>query len=479
MDIKPSHADLSAPFYDDEISISELLMKLWAKRGLIVALPLILLGLTVAGLLLSKATASDSVSYYVALVGIEKNSYPNSSQFSPQDLLNPEVTSQLAKTFEIAEPGELARHIRVDYGTPLSQGIDAEFRAALAANSKARPDEIAAITAQYKDRVDNAAQRGLRISVDYVSLGIDKQTAIEIAYELPKTWNEVYANQFNIFLNTGISGMSAVTESADIATAVGAMETNLHLKTIKHGVNFLREDSRFRVLRTTAGWSPADLRNRIVDFESIYFEPIYASSFAAADSLALVYRRDLSLRLKEVEVELDELQKRIGTITELQNSNSGTRSQNSNNSGSQVQLESDALGQLVSLSRQASLSEYLQESFELRLELVREKAELLTRLEKMGDYSATSKQTGTLLSAVFLEDARSRYLTIKADYHELLETAKRIAAAETPRLYRVVTNADSQQQLLEKRDLLFLALSVVLGGMFAVITALVWPSRQT
>jgi hypothetical protein len=30
------------PYYDDEISISDLVMKLWAKRGLIVMLPLLL-----------------------------------------------------------------------------------------------------------------------------------------------------------------------------------------------------------------------------------------------------------------------------------------------------------------------------------------------------------------------------------------------------------------------------------------------------
>ena len=30
------------PYYDDEISVSKLLMKLWAKRGFIVLLPLVL-----------------------------------------------------------------------------------------------------------------------------------------------------------------------------------------------------------------------------------------------------------------------------------------------------------------------------------------------------------------------------------------------------------------------------------------------------
>ena len=57
--------------YDDEISISELLMKLWAKRGLIIMLPLVLAGLTIALLLATKATAPDTLVYYVELVGIE------------------------------------------------------------------------------------------------------------------------------------------------------------------------------------------------------------------------------------------------------------------------------------------------------------------------------------------------------------------------------------------------------------------------
>ena len=44
--------------YTDEISIGELIEKLWRKRGLIVFLPLVLAGLTVAGLLLTKATSA-------------------------------------------------------------------------------------------------------------------------------------------------------------------------------------------------------------------------------------------------------------------------------------------------------------------------------------------------------------------------------------------------------------------------------------
>ena len=63
------------PYDQDEISISELLMKLWAKRGLIVFLPLVLAGLTIVGLLVVKTGQQGVLSYYVELNGIAISNY--------------------------------------------------------------------------------------------------------------------------------------------------------------------------------------------------------------------------------------------------------------------------------------------------------------------------------------------------------------------------------------------------------------------
>ena len=79
----------------NEISIGELIEKLWRKRGLIVFLPLVLAGLTVAGLLLTKANSAEKLSYYIELTGLKDNAYPNGTAFLPQDLLNPQVTAEL------------------------------------------------------------------------------------------------------------------------------------------------------------------------------------------------------------------------------------------------------------------------------------------------------------------------------------------------------------------------------------------------
>ena len=461
---------------NDEISISELIGKLWAKRGLIVFLPLIFAGLTVAGLLLSKISTGDSVSYYLELTGIEKGAYPNGADFSPQDLLNPEVVSRLAEQFNIDQASELAKHVSVTYGTPLSIGVIKAYQAALSANSKAGPEDIEAINQRYRAQIQDAAQRGLYIAVDYVSLGIDQATGMQLARELPALWSEVFSKRFQIFLDTGIASLAIDNGDPDITTTVGVIEIDARLHAITEGTDILLNDGRFKSLRTADGVSPADLAARINDFRNIYFEPVYSSSFAADDSLALVYRRDMALQIEQLDIELNELTARIETIKQLQrNDRSSGDASDRGMSGSQMQIQGDALGQLVSLSQQASLSEYLQESFNTRLERVNTKSELQSQLKKM----VGSAQTGSeslALSDGFIMASQARYATIQTNYKALLSAAQTTAEQEIPALYRVTSAVTSNEKLLEKRDLLFIALALSLGGMLAVIIALLLPA---
>ncbi len=462
---------------EDEISISELIGKLWAKRGLIVFLPLIFAGLTIAGLLLSKISTGDSVSYYLELTGTEKGTYPNGADFSPQDLLNPEVVSRLAEQFNIEQTSDVAQHVSVTYGTPLSIGVIKAYQAALSANSKAGPEEIEQINQRYRERIEDAAQRGLSITVDYVALGIDQTTGMQLARKLPALWSEVFSKRFQIFLDTGIASLSINSGDADIRTTVGVIEIDSRLRAIKKGTDILLNDGRLKSLRTADGVSPADLEARIDDFRRIYFEPIYSSSFSSNDSLALVYRRDMELEIEQLDTELTELTARIETIKELQRNDRGTSDASGQNAGgSQMQIQGDALGQLVSLSQQASLSEYLQDSFNTRLERVNAKAELESQLKKMGGAAQTTSRPFAL-SEEFMAESKDRYDTIERDYRNLLGAAQTTAEREIPVLYRVTSVVASDEKLLEKRDLLFIALALALGGMLAIIIALLLPPK--
>ena len=463
--------------YGDEISIGELIEKLWRKRGLIVFLPLVLAGLTVAGLLLTKATSAEKLSYYIELTGLKDNAYPNGTAFSPQDLLNPQVTAELGQRFPVENAGDLGKSIQVQFGTPLSEGVLTEYRAALSANSKASPEEIALINQRYEERVNATARRGLRIEVDYVGLGLTKSQGTELAYALPQIWNQVFSSRFRIFLDAGIASLPTVETNVDITTTVGALEAELQLTSIKEGIGILKEDARFRALQAD-GVSPGDLERKITDFQRIYFDPIYSGTFSEESGLSAIYRRDLILELAELDASLEELNERIVAITELQRTNTGSSTgRNEFNSGSsQVQIEGDALNQLVTLSRTASLAEYLQASFDERIELIQRKATINTRLQKMGDSSGSG--SGKLLSDDFLAIASDRLSTIMSLYSSLLTEAQATARRETPTLY-AVTSQIQGQKLIDKRDGLYIILALALGGMLAIIIALLLPARST
>ena len=152
--------------YDDEISISDLLLRLWRRRGLIVVLPLVLAGLTIAGVLASKVSSEDRLTYYIELNGIKSDSYPNETRFSPQDLLNPSVLQQVAERYSVDDTAVLGEAIVIEYGSATAAGVLAEYQAALSANKKATPDQIALINQRYESRLRDATRRGLRISVD-------------------------------------------------------------------------------------------------------------------------------------------------------------------------------------------------------------------------------------------------------------------------------------------------------------------------
>jgi len=44
-------------------------------------------------------------------------------------------------------------------------------------------------------------------------------------------------------------------------------------------------------------------------------------------------------------------------------------------------------------------------------------------------------------------------------------------------MYQQLTGISSTQKLMEQRDLLFIALALALGGMLAIVMALLWPAR--
>ena len=315
--------------------------------------------------------------------------------------------------------------------------------------------------------------------MDYTALGLSKTEGALLLRSLPKTWNEVFASEFKIFLSSGILALSTSANEINLSTTVGAAEADSALSIMENGLTRLRDDARFRAI-AFQGKTPADAVEDLKVFRKLFFDPIFTSSFSEEGGLSSVYRRDLQLQLVELNSQLTELDSRIEVILEVQqrSSKEGLASSGNTPGGSQIQLESDALGQLVSLSKAASLAEYLQQTLNQRLENVSTQASINTRLSKMGSSESTvNLNGGDGLDANFYSAAFQRFSALQDDYVGLVQQAQASALAETPALYQVMTEVMGEK-LLERRDFLFIALALALGGMVAVISALLWPAKD-
>ena len=170
--------------------------------------------------------------------------------------------------------------------------------------------------------------------------------------------------------------------------------------------------------------------------------------------------------------EIAELDRRLETIVSVGGSRkiaNGGRAQDS-----APGLDGGAFSQVISLAEQASLSKYIETTLEKRYELIEQKASLQARIERMRPDNSSKVD----VSGGFVDQATERYQTIVAGYDDMLTKAKEIASATTPSFYSVITQPDTEGSLVHKRDLLFLALAIALGGMLAVIAALVWPQHH-
>ena len=478
--------------YDDEISISELLLKLWAKRGLIVFLPLIFAGLTVVGLLISKTGQQTSVSLYIELNVISLTStvksadadadadaddvittrYPNGVIFSPQDLMNPSVVRLLSQETNV-NGEDLAEHIDVQFGTPLSNGVLKEYGVALSANSKASSEELAVLNQRYKRKLDAAAKRGLKITVDFVELGVPKDKGKQLAESLPRLWNQVYTEQFRTLLPSEIMGLRWTSDIHDLTSTIGLQEADIQIEALTQGIDAIIADERLIGLKNRGGVTASDIRTYISRFRAIYFEPLFLAAFETDSSLTKVYERDIGVEMRKIDSEINELNARLESLQGSRNRTQGSP-QGATRQDFGAGFDGGALSQVVSLAEQASGSRYIQATLEKRFELVEEKAVLQARLERMMPTSSARVD----ITADFVEMATARYQTIVGGYGDMLKRAKDVVANATPSYFSVTTQPQTEGSLIAKRDLLFIALALALGGMLAVVAALVWPQRQ-
>jgi hypothetical protein len=454
--------------YDDEISLVDLFVKLWRRRGLIIVLPLFAVGVALVGLLFTATQRPLPVTLYVELIGIEKAAYPNGARFSPKDLKAPEVLNNLAKKYGIDDPGELAESLAVEFGSPLIVGVKQRFDALLSQKNLSAAD-LETINAQYKEELDAVVLRGLRLSLNHAALSMTIQQASELILEVPRMWSEVYVSKYRVIDDTSLDALSISRAPVALNSTSVILGARDLIKRMMNGLDVLSSDKRLDSLISVGGYSPADLKSDLERFESLFFEPIFTGLFGTEDQASRSF-------IRETQLEIDELTRKISSLDQVVDdirSFRDTRSDATVAAGGteSIQLSDNTLEQVLTLSKQASLSEYLTTILEERLKFANRRAELFTDIARSesGSYAIDKK---------FIQQSESELQKLVDEYLSLLDKSRQKNRQTYTSFYNPLGAPIADAQTWPDNSKLILALALVLGGMLACLIALVMPLRE-
>jgi len=311
--------------------------------------------------------------------------------------------------------------------------------------------------------------------VDYVALELSKEQGQQLAVDLATAWNTVFTTQFKSQVTPAAISQRIPLYSLDVTSTVGFLAAENQLKQIEQGTEALAKDGRLAALTTQYGTTAADLLGYLEDFRSIYFDPLYVNAFAQDSALSGLYRRDTQLQINEISEDIEELNSRLTDIQQFQRGALGSSSPSRDLNNGSTQYDGSALTEVVSLAERAALSGYLEQTLNARRELTAKRAALQTKLQRIDNAAELANMSVT---DDFLKVAVTRYNDVAGAYGGLVEAARAMLIAETPSYFSPITQPNTSGRLLEKRDFLFIALALALGGMLAVIAALIWPQKS-
>lgn len=458
---------------DKELSVSDIIQKVWQRRGLLVAIPLVFFAVAAIILGFMSLQVRNPISYFVALKSIENSQYPNGSAFAPADLLIPEVIASVAQQFGLEDQGALRQAFTVRYGSVLEGSVSEKYRNMLASRNLTVA-EIDAMNANYAAELARVVAASLRIDFDYMSLGLDKTTGAAIAAALPEAWTKIYPQLFRVVVDTKLQDVSVSGGTLQLNDTASLLLAENSLRSLRNGLTTISDDNRINALTTAAGNNGADLVQALGRFRTEYFNPLYYST-ANSGPVSITYVRQLESDIGDQRRQFDGLSKTVQDLRNFQNvqpaNGSPQNGQQVGNIGG-VQLNDSGVAEIVGLAQRATLSDYLREVLDRRQNVLTE----ISRLEK--ELAILKEPVTANLGDSFATAATAQFKALINEYNELLASARKRLNERMGDLYVPVSSPEVTGSSLPPRSLVVLLLSIFIGVTVAVLAALLLPGRR-
>lgn len=456
--------DQTEKFFD-EVSINDVIIKLWKRRGLILILPVLSGLLAVASVLLMATQSINPMIHFVSLTGVTNGEYPNGVKFSPLDLKSSEVLINVANKFGLNDYDALSEAIDVTFGAPTNVGIIKKYQVKLSQN-KLKVAEIDQINEQFNEELSNATEKTAKIAIDYQSIGIDEGLAAQIALTLPLSWAEVFTKKFRILDNPKLSGISQIQE-INLRTPSNIIEASDYLANMLDGLEIIENDSRLSGLQTDSGETAADLRVKVRDFNNLYLSAILSRNLSNKDELTKFYQNNFTLRIAMLTEQLNGVNETVNSIRSMISGGSNSEVEDTSFSNNRANFGGSSLTEIVDLVNKSSMTDYLTSLFQLKLEIIKERSELNLRMSKIEEEVQYSDE--------FLISTEQKLNKLNSKYTDILVGARQMNLQNNKTLSKSLGSPHLTGSLFPKRSILIILLSVIVGGLVAAIAALMLP----
>jgi hypothetical protein len=454
----------------DEVSLADIVARVWRGRGWVLFYAAI--GLVIAAIYVTASAAriSRPVVYYVDLTGITNERYPGGAAFSPQNLVAPEVLSEVRRRFQLEPKIKLRQAISAAYGSPIIAGMQQHYQRRLEARNLSQTD-LANINAEYQRELHEAIRSTVQISINYSLMGLDAAAGTAIARALPDIWTEVYSTRFNIFADEGITPVSLDAASESMSSVANVLVVDSALNTIRRGLKKLTEDNRFAALITEDGISTATLVERLNAFESIYFGTIKAQAFQNKDGVAVAYINltrqtlaELTRNIAQYDTALDKL------LSPRQAALPAEAGSQSSKDG--LQLGESGLSEILKLADRASSNTVIYEMLDKRQKMAFEASALQKELDIV-----SSDQSAVDLG-ISRDQATLVLKSLTKEYNELLSRATAGLRSQFTSLYLPSAGPSIAGSFLPSWAFPALFVAAATGGLIGLFVAL-FASRFT
>jgi len=455
--------------FQDEISLTDIVQKLWSRRGLLIVLPVLFLLLAVFLLLFIKVSTSSPTVFFVQLQGIDKSAYPNGTTFSPQDLLIPEVLARAAAQLDLSVDDKFRNSLHVEYGVPTTAGIQKKYEARLSAKGLSATD-IERINKEYLEELQSVSERGLRITIDHNDLGLLPEQGAILASALPRAWADIFTQKYRVLVDTSLDNAAIVNSKVNFDDTSDILTARNTLNRVKRGLVVINNDNRLKALVGKSGLNSADLQSELQRFNEIYFRTIFSGFFGNPDHTAASFLVETQLQIDEISRNIEEIDLSIKDIRSFRTEASDQQA--APGTGETVQLGDNTIRQIIDLSNKASLSDYLQKILLERRELASRRAALQTEIAR-----SKVNNIGVLDDPKFLTQAVAEFSTLVQEYSTLLDAARQSSRQNYGDFFKPLSAPGVNEARLPPKALLILALSLILGIFCAMALALVLPVR--